>query len=178
LKSARMAGLQNDSILPALRKAAEALKLRITQTEGARHDAPAVYALQLIGYVNDPLVRFAAERLKGMTMDWENPEFENPIYFWYFTTQAKFRHGGQVWNEWNRAFAPVLVREQIVEEYKAEKQVGYWISPGKKERYGKVYSSALCCLMFGNYSAWQRPFYDPDLVEPEEDEDIEINITL
>ena len=138
----------------------------------------AVYALQLIDYVNDPLVRFVAERLKGMKMDWENPEFENPIYFWYFTTQAKFRHGGQVWSEWNRAFAPVLVRKQIVEEDKVKEQVGYWISPGKKERYGKVYSSALCCLMFGNYSAWQRPFYDPDLVEPEEDEDIEINITL
>ena len=54
----------------------------------------------------------------------------------------------------------------------------YWISPSKKERYGKIYATALCCLMQEVYVAWRPTFsHIPEEQDPiPHKDDIEIEI--
>lgn len=117
-------------------------------------------------------------------MNWENPEFGNPVYNWHFITLAMFHQGGQAWSAWNRSFAPTLVKKQTIvaeaiEGRQKDKKVdiGYWLSPGTNERFGKVYSTALCCMMLENYYAW-LPTYRPEPKETAPGEDKEIRIDV
>jgi hypothetical protein len=179
LRSARMAGLERPEILPSLAKVADTIKNLLAASNEKHKNAPAIFAMQLTGHGNDLVAKTAIKGLEGMTMDWDHPEFHNPIYYWYFTTQAKFHCGGQVWSEWNKTFAPMLIEKQMSEAGVDDKRIGHWVSPGDNERYGKVYTSALCCLMLGNYSAWHRPFFVLPPVEPEYDkDDIDIEIDI
>jgi len=121
-------------------------------------------------------------------MDWDSPSFHNPVYHWYFITQAKFHHGGQTWAEWNRSFAPELVKRQSIEQdaiewrYRGNDKmfdIGHWVSPGTDERYGTVYATALCCLMLENYYAYLPTFREPpEPKDDKKDEDVEIEINL
>jgi hypothetical protein len=71
------------------------------------------------------------------------------------------------------------MEKQMSEAGVDDKRIGYWVFPSDNERYGKVYTSALCCLMLGNYSAWHRPFFVLPPVEPEYDkDDIDIEIDI
>ena len=175
-----MAGLERPEIRPSLARAADAIKNLLAANNEKHKNAPAIYTMQLTGHGNGLVAKTAIKGLEGMAMDWDDPEFHNPIYYWYFTTQAKFHYGGQVWNEWNKSFAPMLMAKQIGEAGVDDKRTGYWVSPGDNERYGKVYTSALCCLMLGNYSAWRRPFLKLEPMEEDEEaeEDIVIEINI
>jgi hypothetical protein len=88
-----------------------------------------------------------------MTIDWSDPWGVRPLYYWYYTTQAKFLAGGRAWDRWEADFARELVAaQQIVSAHGEDgRELGYWVSPGSKEKYGEVYSTALCTLMLEVY---------------------------
>lgn len=161
LKSARFCGISNDSIRPALNKAAEAMRKFIQETENKRGLGPALFSLQIASYERDFAYRTGFTALDELVVNWENPGFENPVFNWYFITQAKFHQGGRGWSEWNKTLKPTLVKRQTIlreaidgHRKDTKEDVGYWISPGTDEQFGKVYSSALCCMMLEIYYAW------------------------
>ncbi len=184
IKSALMAGLEAAVLRPALKRGAEALAATIE--DNGKTAGPAALCMQIAGQGRIPACRAAIAALEGLTMDWEKPNFSNPVYHWYFITQAKFHHGGQAWAEWNKSFAPELVKRQSIEKeaieipYRQQDKkydIGHWTSPGTDERYGTVYATTLCCLMLENYYAYLPTFHaPPDENEPEQEEDIEIDI--
>ncbi len=186
IKSALMAGLDATTLRPALKRGAEALAATI-ENDG-KTVGPAALCMQLAGQGHTATCKAAIASLDGLAMDWENPSFSNPVYHWYFITQAKFHHGGQAWVEWNRSFAPELVKRQSIEKEAIEmphrqqdkkSDIGHWTSPGTDERYGTVYATALCCLMLENYYAYLPTFREPSEPEKvEKDEDVEIEIKL
>jgi hypothetical protein len=188
IKSALMAGLDAATLRPALKKGAETLMDTIPGDSAEKQTAPATLCLQIAGLGRIPACKEGLDALNGIAMGWENPDFRNPVYHWYFITQAKFNEGGKKWAEWNKSFAPELVKRQSIEKEAIERphrqqdkklDIGHWISPGTDERYGTVYATALCCLMLGNYYAYLPTFHEPP--EPEDgknDEDVEIDIKL
>ena len=73
----------------------------------------------------------------------------------------------------------MLVSRQIVVAGPGGKDLGYWESPGKGERYGRLHATALFTMTQEIYYAWQpftRPVPNLDANDPAEDEDIEINL--
>ena len=122
-----------------------------------------------------PLYRLKA--FDGLVMDWGSPGYDNPVYQWHFITQAAFHEGRDVWTAWNRSFAPALVTNQTVETAQDGKSFGFWVSPGRQERYGRVYSTALCCMMLENYYVY-LPFYRPVEVGVQEPEAIPADVNV
>jgi hypothetical protein len=111
--------------------------------------------LQLLGYPNVPEVRAGLEFMKETPCVWTGgatnaPKVEvvakkdgaakNPIYAWYYITQAKFQAGGKDWDRWNSQFANAVISGQ-------EKD-GHW---DYGDHGGAVYSTTLCCLMLEVY---------------------------
>lgn len=184
LKSALFTGVAADDVRPALKKGAEGMRKFIQEEGNGREMGPAVLSLQIAGLGSDPTCKVGLAALDGLTMNWESPEFGNPVYNWYFITQAMFHQGGQAWAAWNRSFAPTLVKRQSIQAEAIEGRqkdkkadIGHWLSPGTNDRFGKVYSTALCCMMLENYYAW-LPTYRPEPNEgaPKEDEEIRIDV--
>jgi hypothetical protein len=183
-----MAGLDAETLRPALKKGVEALMDTIPDDSDKHRTGPATLCIQVAGLGRSAACKAGLEALDGLTMDWENPEFSNPVYHWYFITQAKFHEGGQAWVEWNRSFAPQLVKRQSIEKEAIEStyleqrkrfDIGHWVSPGTGERYGTVYATALCCLMLENYYAYLPTFHAPlESEEDKKDDDVEIEIKL
>ncbi|OVE73566.1 hypothetical protein BVX94_03640 [bacterium B17] len=186
IKSALMAGLDVATLRPVLKRGVKALAATIE--DDGKTVGPATLCMQVAGQGNNPVCKAAIASLDGLTMEWDNPSFPNPVYHWYFITQAKFRHGGQAWAEWNRSFAPELVKRQAIEneaieipncQHHKKYDIGHWTSPGKAERYGTVYATALCCLMLENYYAYLPTFSEPpEAKDDKKDEDVEIDINL
>lgn len=167
LKSAYMAGLKQVELRPVLQASRKAIALTIEPGISGKTSAPAIYCEQIMGYGDDRVTRLGLKALEGLTMNWEAPGYDNPIYQWHFIHLANFSEGGKLWVEWNRICAPTLVTNQIVESAKDEKECGYWISPGKNERYGKIYSTTLCCMMLECYYRYLPSFCRPER-SPEE----------
>jgi len=188
LRSALISGYSQDELKPVLQKAGDALKGTIEADSKDKKTGPAVCCLQLLGYGREPVCKAGIEALAGLTMDWKNPGFDDPVYHWHFITQAKFHSGGQHWVGWNKSFAPELVKVQQVLPAATTNRAGkpadcgFWTSPGKGERYGKIYATALSCMMLQNYYAYLPTYKKPvDVREEKEDEtreakDIEIDI--
>lgn len=161
LKAAIFAGVADDNVRPALKKGAEAMRTFV-QDDGKKSDiGPAVLSLQIAGLYRDSVYRVGIASIAGLTMNWDKPEFGNPVFNWYCITQAKFHQGGRMWAEWNAVLKPTLVKMQRIQTEAIEgrrketkEDIGYWLSPGSNERFGKVYSSALCCMMLEIYYAW------------------------
>ncbi len=126
------------------------------------------------------------------TCDWEKPDAGSPLYYWYYTSQAKFHEGGNAWKSWNKQFSPTLMRNQTIvpkeqsgyvdNEGKAH-ATGSWLSPGVKEHNGsnKVMDTILCTLMLEVYYRYLPTFQPPsrDDDEPEigdEEDELEIDI--
>lgn len=180
LKASHMSGVERSRSKAALMETGEAMKAHLGTNPANKENAPIIHAMQLIGFSKDLVVRTAVAGLEGIAINWEHPEFQDPLYYWYFTTKAKFYLGGAIWNEWHKSYVPVLVKNHIVENGKNGMKVGHWLSPGKEEGDGNVYTSALCCLMLGNFRVrcptFQKPIIEPDEIEDEENIDIEIEI--
>jgi hypothetical protein len=149
LKSAGRADLYPNEWRPVCQVAGKAMALTIGTSMLEKKQAPAIYSLQISGYAKDKSVRLGMAALEGVTLNWESPGYDNPVYQWHFITHAAFQEGGKQWNGWNKNFSPALVANQ--------NENGYWVSPGKGEKYGKIYSTALCCMMLQVYYAW-APF--------------------
>ena len=151
LKSARMSGLKQEELRLAMQKARTAITLTIELSIPEKKPGPSIYCLQITGYPRDKMARLGLTALEGLTTNWRTPNYDNPVYQWHFITLAKFNEGAKQWVEWNRSFSPALVTNQIVEVAKNGMECGYWVSPGTNERYGKIYSTALCCMMLECY---------------------------
>lgn len=74
-------------------------------------------------------------RIKWDDMTWAIQGLHsNPVYYWYYCTQAMFHSGGSHWKDWHEKFTPVAMR--------AQNPQGYWESPGRivtyKNEQGKM----------------------------------------
>jgi hypothetical protein len=110
--------------------------------------------LQLLGQPNVPEVRAGLEYLKELPCVWvggeakdpnapkdkDKKEAKNPLYTWYYVTQAKFQKGGKDWDDWNTKFSRALIGGQ-------EKD-GHWENG---DHGGSVYSTTLSCHMLEVY---------------------------
>ena len=83
----------------------------------------------------------------------------NPLYYWYYCTQAMFHAGQRPWKEWNDHFVPICIAKQNPE--------GYWASPGvgKKDSIDKWYTTALCALTLQVYYRYLPTYKMPKQAE-------------
>ncbi|MEI6787242.1 MAG: prenyltransferase/squalene oxidase repeat-containing protein [bacterium] len=129
--------------------------------------------LQLMGKPDSPEVRsglkWMNETKSGVfDVTWEREEADkgkaapkagkNPVYAWYYITQAKFQKGESDWKEWNPKFTTALVRNQIVEG-----KLGHWENG---DHGGKVYTTALCTLMLEVYYRYLPTFKHVEVAAP------------
>jgi hypothetical protein len=119
--------------------------------------------LQLLGKPDCPEVRSGLKWMNEskspvFDVDWKVGDAEagkpstvkNPVYAWYYITQAKFQKGESDWKEWNPKFTTALVRNQIVEG-----KLGHW----EGGDHGKnVYTTTLCTLMLEVYYRYLPTF--------------------
>jgi hypothetical protein len=133
-------------------------KLR-TQSDGMQ--GAAVLCLQLFGEGNCPEAKVGLEfidkvinnpkhpnesRVQWRDDMWKTSSLSaNPLYYWYYCTQAMFHVTGRPWKDWNDHFVPMCIAKQNPE--------GYWDSPGAglKDEIDKWYTTALCALSLQVY---------------------------
>lgn len=198
MKAARMAGASNEKLEPAIKLGVEYLRKQAFApgpggfgysgkpgTPGTAASPSMTGAgtlcLQLLGYPSVPEVRSGLEYLKDLTCTWtgEDPKdkadakdkkggAKNPVYTWYYVTQAKFQKGGKDWDAWNTQFSRTLITSQ-------EKD-GHWENG---DHGGPVYTTALCCLMLEVYYRY-LPTYKhaeevPD-VKPQATDDVMVDV--
>lgn len=171
LKAAHMSGLKNAGLGDAMRRATAGFKKNSHLSGGFGYTTPGatgltgvgVLCLQLLGEPRAPEVRSGLTWLERVTCDWSQPWGPRPIYYWYYTTQAKYHAQGADWNAWDAQFAVELVRNQIREQDPEDPgtTLGHWASPGNGERHGLVYSTTLCTLMLEVYYRYLRTYELP-----------------
>ncbi|MDA0578148.1 MAG: hypothetical protein O3B24_08615, partial [Verrucomicrobia bacterium] len=111
--------------------------------------------------------------LSRASCDWATPwGGNNPIYHWYYITQAKFHAGGETWTSWNKQFSPSLVRNQtvipsaIADTTGKLVDIGYWKAASQAEQsQSYVYNTALCALMLQVYYRYLPTFKTVEDVE-------------
>ncbi len=111
--------------------------------------------LQLLGdgrcYEAKMGIKYIREKCKVV---WNDPKRKvqsasgNPLYGWYYQTQAMFHEGKNTWKEWNSMFAPELIKYQHRD--------GYWECPSQVEgkfncNYDKWYTTTLAALSLQVY---------------------------
>jgi hypothetical protein len=166
LKAAKMAELYVDGLEPACKKLITGFEANQSGSGGFGYIGPgdtpltalAVLSIQLHGGANRPSVQRGLQWLQQASCDWANPWGKNPLYFWYYATQAKFQGGGDAWNAWNKQFAPALMKSQtVIPKAIADPKgklvdIGYWTSPSASEFCKSyVYNTTLCALMLQVY---------------------------
>ncbi|MCC6581004.1 MAG: terpene cyclase/mutase family protein [Phycisphaeraceae bacterium] len=221
LKAASTAGLDVPGLNEAKKKSIQGTKMSaLADAEGAigfeysrqgnqadgrdNITTAAVLCLQLLGAGKSKEAQQGLLWLKRVDCDWAKPWSDNPIYHWYYVTQAKFHAGGGMWNEWNKQFSPQLVRNQIVVKDAIQDahgklvDIGYW-NPANpphvvgKDKDGKdrterehcqsyVYNTTLCALMLQVYYRYLPTYKTPEAVEEatstlsDENKDIDVQI--
>ncbi|MDD5522584.1 MAG: terpene cyclase/mutase family protein, partial [Kiritimatiellae bacterium] len=196
LKAAKMAGLENEGLNEAMKRAIAGFKKNYSPAGGFGYTSPGVggltgvgvLCLQLLGAARDPECRNAVLWLeKSATFDWDAPWLASPIYYWYYVTQTKFHCGGDIWNKWNKQFSIQLVKNQKIEKEaidgpKGKKyDIGWWEPPSgvKGASDGPVMDTCLCALQLEVYYRY-LPTFKPPVQEGEDKKedsgDIEIKI--
>jgi hypothetical protein len=177
MKAAKMAGSTNPRLDDAIALSIKFLRTTAHQPNaGFGYASPSsspsmtgagTLCLQLLGKPDSPEVRSALKWMnesKSPVFDvtWVRedaaPEADkgkrergkNPVYAWYYITQAKFQKGESDWKEWNPKFTTALVRNQIVEG-----KLGHWEGG---DHGAKVYTTALCTLMLEVYYRYLPTF--------------------
>jgi hypothetical protein len=169
----RLVGSQMNGLAEALKAAADGFAVAAGTPDAST--APfAIQPLLMLHRNRDAAYITALDAMKGMQIDWAEPQCDDPIVHWYFTGQALFRHGGEACFAWNRSSVPNLVSNQTVSQREKGGGVGYWDSPGKAEKYGRVYTTALCSLMLQVYS--MRAYVPEQPKQDAKDEDIRVEI--
>jgi hypothetical protein len=183
LKAAKMAGCSNPRLEEAIAKGITFLRTTAHEPgQGFGYSGPkstasmtgaGVLCLQLLGKPDCPEVSSGLKWLneaKGPNVDvtWDksgdsgpggkNSKGKNPVYAWYYITQAKFQKGNLDWKEWNPKFSTALIRNQIIEG-----KLGHW----EGGDHGKnVYTTALCCLMLEVYYRYLPTFQHVEVAAP------------
>ena len=176
LKAAKMAGLQNSELEGSITAAVECLRKALfwpehgtfTYTPNDRTleglTCAGVLSLQLLGAANaDETKRGLAWLEQNASCDWRNPWGRSPLYYWYYTTQAKFHAGGETWRKWNAQFARALVENQTVLKGAGVdgRDIGFWKAVSPQEYcVNYVYNTTLCTLQLEVYYRY-LPTYQP-----------------
>lgn len=158
LKAAKMAGIENEALEPAIEKAMLGLKSFSAGqgylSYGEKPDpsptltGAGVLCMQLLGKAADPLARDGINALQNMEPRWEDAPHNN-TYAWYYITQANFQNGGGQWEKWNKQMLPMLVKNQSSD--------GHWDRAGTLESC-PVYDTTLCCLCLEVYYRYLPTF--------------------
>ena len=157
LKAAQIAGLRNKDLGKALARAESGVQRHADPrggfgytSRGQSHlTSVGVLCLQMLRAGNTPDAKRGLAWLERATCDWKNPWGRNPIYYWYYVTQAKYRTGGAPWKNWNRQFIPVFCHNQTIVKGAGidGRDIGFWTSPSATEHcQSLVYNTTLCAL--------------------------------
>jgi len=202
LKAAYMAGLTNEGLKGAMDQAIVGFQKNSSPSGGFGYRGPGrggltgvgVLCMQLLGAAREVECRNGLIALDDVTFFWD-PENEqtkwNNNYYWYYITQAKFHHGGDTWNNWNRLFAPVLVKEQTIIKQDIEgpdgkmKDTGWWDMEAAITGHsdGPVMNTALACLQLEVYYRYLPTFKKPEANDDSgpavsSDDDVDIDISI
>ena len=203
LKAAKMAGLEPSGLGDAMQKALAGLKsnangdgsFAYTNSERDAHKQLAsagALCVQLLGTGREKEVS-SALRWWDQTQSnnsWSNPQGQNPVYYWYYITQAKFHEGGTTWDAWNTTFIPQVMKGQTIirkedsgyTDHKGNpRAIGYWVNPSGSEFGGPsyVYNTTLCTLMLEVYYRYLPTFKGDDAAAEQEvvtDDEIQVEI--
>ncbi|MEX2606349.1 MAG: prenyltransferase/squalene oxidase repeat-containing protein [Kiritimatiellia bacterium] len=172
LKASLMAGAEVPGLREAARNAAEGLKLnqrddkkflyasgRQSSEIGDRRimTAIAVLCLQILGEGRSQEAQQGMRAINSASPEDYHNESE-PVYAWYYATQAYFHTGGTTWSQWNRRFAPMVVKNQNPD--------GSWNWPlGRSNEYGPVYHTTFSALSLMVYYRY-LPTMQTDLIAP------------
>jgi hypothetical protein len=195
LKAAKMGGFTHPGLDRAMRLAVKGMQKNSHAQGGFGYTGPGrggltgvgVLSMQLLGAGGKGEARRGLQYLaQEATFNWREPWGKSPMYYWYYTTQAKFHAGGSTWEQWNSRFARELVRNQAVKKSASRdgKDVGYWDSPGEKEHSdGRVQDTCLSTLQLEVYYRYLPTFKTPRVIEePEEistgSEDIPVRVII
>jgi hypothetical protein len=163
IKAAHIAGLGGEPVRTALKRAAVGLPSLSHTSGGFGYTGPGqhnltcagVLSMQLVGEADAPVTRSSLAWLSSRaTCDWQQPWGKNPVYYWYYTTQALFHAGGSEWDRWNRRFGTEFVTAQTVLKGAGSggKDIGYWAPCTPSEHsQSRVYTTALCALSLEVY---------------------------
>ncbi len=176
LKAGKMAGLTVGGLDAAMKKAIGGIKKCYAPvgsyggfgyTSGGEHGltGAGVLCLQLLGDGQSAEVANGLGLLREKaTYEWGGKGKFNHNYYWYYITQAKFHGGGNDWVEWNKKFAPVLVKNQDVIPKAIEGpggkmfDIGSWSVPNEGHTAGVTMDTALCCLQLEVYYRYLPTF--------------------
>jgi hypothetical protein len=144
-----------------------------------------VLSMQLLGAADDPQCLRGLVWLQKTDLNWEKPLGKNPLYYWYYITQAKFHAGAKNWNAWNEQMKVQIPGKQVILEKagKDGKDIGYWESCVEAEHCkSRVYNTTLCALMLQVYyrnlgTYFKQPKKKQVDVLAMDDGDIEIDLT-
>lgn len=210
LKAAKMAHLDNDGLDACMTRAIGGFKKNYGGGDGYGgfgYTGPGgggkgltgagVLCLQFLGASNSRECTGGLAGLEKSKFSWDNIESgwaKSPLYYWYYTTQAKFHHGGATWNNWNAQFSGTLVKEQdIIKKEQSgytdhlgnAHDIGYWDSPAAAEHTGgngRVMDTMLCTLMLEVYYRYLPTFQTPKAEEQaaieEDDDNVDIDIDI
>ncbi len=191
LKAASLAGARVEGLSAAIDKAAEGFKAQYvrdrnqfmysSKSGAVRKSMTPIctLCLQLLGHAGSSEARSGLAALREWAPDWDNPDMSGgilePIYVWYYTTQAFFHQGGSAWQRWNNLYAPMIVEHQ--------NEDGSWgWQHGRSEAYGPVYHTTLNALSLMVYYRY-LPTYQSIAIEEIEtsildESDIEVFIDI
>jgi hypothetical protein len=186
IKAAKLAGISCEGLDAALERAEGGLCRNASPSGSFGYTGPTpspltgvgVLGLQLLGYKSPGRIARGLAVLDRATCDWEQPIGPNPIYHWYYITQAKRLGGGKCWDLWNRQFAPELTSHQIIMAGASDdgKDLGYWESASAREHCkSRVYNTTLCTLSLEVYykvGGFEDPPQDAARSEIEDPDDI------
>ncbi len=209
LKAAKMAYVEVEGLEEAMKKSVAGVKKNYSGADGyggfgyasaARSglSGAGVLCLQFLGRAADRETKDALAFLEQAVFSWEKEKIDgthqgDPIYYWYYLTQAKFQSGGPTWTAWNKQFSPTLMQHQDVVGKEASgyvdhegkpQEIGSWMPPPGANMHGAAnnptFSTVLCTLMLEVYYRYLPTFQTPDEVKDEaidkDDDDIDINI--
>jgi len=176
LKAGYMARLSNPELKASLGKAVRGFKKNAHPTGGFGYTGPGeggltavgTLCMQLLGAAKESECRRGLVWLDRITFDWKEPWGARPVYYWYYTTQAKFHEGGSTWKQWNNAFALRLADRQTVMEGAGPDgvDIGYWDAPSETEKsLGLIYNTCLCTLMLEVYYRYLPTYQEKAVTE-------------
>jgi hypothetical protein len=152
LKAAYMAGCDVKGLTEAMEQATKGFMLMQGNQGGFGYTSAgngplagaAVLSMQLLNKGGKESITKGLEYMYEWQMDWDGKKYvkKNPLYHWYYITQAKFQAGGADWNSWNDVMSPTLIGKQFED--------GHWEHPSAHEK-SPVYSTTLACLMLEVY---------------------------
>jgi HEAT repeat protein len=104
-----------------------------------------------IGSANKVLTQMPAMLKKGETwQEWSPvPDYEFPMYFFYYATLSMHQMGGKYFSEWNKMLKEVLPGTQIKSE---GCERGSWTSWGRPDMaFSRLYTTAMATLTLETY---------------------------